>query len=267
MIDIAWTDEGTGPVVVLLHAFPCNRSMWDGQLEGLVAAGWRVMAPDLPGFGDSPLLAEPPSLTVVVEALVASLLERSVDRCVLVGLSVGGYLTMEWLRRHPEMLAGVVFCDTKASADTDEASAGRLHMAASIERDPESCASTLRERLLPVIVGETTRSSRPEVVEMLTTWMDAAEPASVAWYQRAMAARPDYVAALSEVQMPALVLWGEEDVMAPRGEQDAMVASLRHASLAVIPQAGHLSAVEDPPTVTREVVDFVSMVRRVNLDG
>lgn len=267
MTDIAWTDEGTGPVVVLLHAFPCNRSMWDGQVEGLIDAGWRVMAPDLPGFGDSPLLAEPPSLTAVVEALVASLLERSVDRCVLVGLSVGGYLIMEWLRRRPEMVAAVVFCDTKASADTDEASAGRLHMAAAIERDPTSSASTLRERLLPVIVGETTRSSRSEVVEMVATWMDAADPASVAWYQRAMAARPDSIATLSEAEVPALILWGEEDAMAPRVEQDAMVAALREARLAAIPQVGHLSAVEDPPSVTREVVDFVSMVRRVNLDG
>jgi pimeloyl-ACP methyl ester carboxylesterase len=264
---IAWTDEGTGPVVVLLHAFPCNRSMWDGQVQGLVDAGWRVMAPDLPGFGDSALLAEPPSLTAVVEALVASLLERSVDRCVLVGLSVGGYLIMEWLRRHPEMVAGVVLCDTKASADTDEAAAGRLEMAAAVEHDPMSCSSTLRERLLPVIVGETTRSSRPEVVEVVANWMDAAEPASVAWYQRAMAVRPDSIATLSEAEMPALVLWGEEDAMAPREEQDAMVDALRDAGMFVIPRAGHLSAVENPPAVTLELAAFLMAVRRVNLEG
>lgn len=267
MTDIAWTDEGTGPVVVLLHAFPCNRSMWDGQIAGLVDAGWRVMAPDLPGFGDSPLLAEPASLTAVVEVLAAFLLELSVDRCVLIGLSVGGYLIMEWLRRHPDMVAGVVLCDTKASADTHEAAAGRLEMAAAVELDPTSCSSTLRERLLPVIVGETTRSSRPEVVDVVATWMDAAEAASVAWYQRAMAVRPDSIATLSEAEVPALVLWGEEDAMAPEGEQNAMVAALRDARLAVIPKSGHLSAVEAPSMVTREVVDFVSMVRRVNIEG
>jgi pimeloyl-ACP methyl ester carboxylesterase len=265
--DIAWTDEGTGPVVVLLHAFPCNRWMWDGQVEGLVDAGWRVMAPDLPGFGDSPLPAESPSLTAVVEVLVASLLERSVDRCVLVGLSVGGYLIMEWLRRHPEMIAGVVLCDTKASADSSEASTGRLQMAAAIERDPRSCASTLRERLLPVIVGETTKSSRPDVVEVVTKWMDAAEPASVAWYQRSMAARPDSIATLSEADVPALVLWGDEDAMAPRAEQEAMVDALRDARLSVIPQVGHLSAVENPLAVTPELAAFLMVVRRVNLEG
>lgn len=267
MSDIAWTDEGTGPVVVLLHAFPCNRSMWNGQVEGLVDAGWRVMAPDLPGFGDSPLLAEPPSLTTVVEALVVSLLERSVDRCVLVGLSVGGYLIMEWLRRHPEMVAGIVPCDTKASADSDEAAAGRSEMAAAIEADPTMCAPILRERLLPVIVGATTKSSRPGVVEVVANWMDAAEPASVAWYQRAMAARPDSIATLSEAQVPALILWGDEDVMSPQVEQDAMVGVLRDARFAVVPESGHLSAVENPLAVTREVVDFVSMIRRANVEG
>lgn len=267
MTDIAWTDEGTGPVVVLLHAFPCNRSMWVGQVEGLVDSGWRVMAPDLPGFGDSPLLAEPPSLAVVVDSLVASLLERSVDRCVLVGLSVGGYLIMEWLRRRPEMVAGIVLCDTKASADSDEASAGRLQMAAAIEAEPTACSPLLRERLLPVIVGETTRSNRPDVLEVVANWMDAAEPASVAWYQRAMAARPDSLATLSESEVPALVLWGDEDVMSPRAEQDAMVTSLRDARWAAIPRAGHLSAIEDPQPVALELVAFLSIVRRVNLDG
>lgn len=267
MSDVAWTDEGTGPVVVLLHAFPCNRSMWSGQVEGLANAGWRVMVPDLPGFGDSPLPEQSPSLTVVVESLVASLLERSVDRCVAVGLSVGGYLIMEWLRRYPEMLAGVVLCDTKASADDEAAAAGRMDMASTIEMDPAVCAPILRERLLPVILGATTRSSRPEVVEAVANWMDAAEPASVAWYQRAMAARPDSIATLSEAQVPALILWGDEDVMSPRAEQDAMAEVLRDARMVVIPGAGHLTAVESASAVTDALAGFLNLLRYANLDG
>lgn len=267
MSDVAWTDEGTGPAVVLLHAFPCDRSMWSAQVGGLVDAGWRVMVPDLPGFGASPLPEQSPSLAVVVEFLAASLLERSVDRCVLVGLSVGGYLIMEWLRRHPEMIAGIVLCDTKASADGDEAVAGRLEMAAAIESDPTMCAAILRERLLPVIVGETTRSSRPEVVDAVTEWMDAAEPASVTWYQRAMAARPDSIATLGEAQMPALILWGDEDVMSPRAEQNAMVEAQRDARMVVIPGAGHLTAVESASAVTDALVEFLNLLRHANLDG
>lgn len=267
MTYIAWTDEGSGPAVVLLHAFPCDRSMWDAQVGPLMEAGWRVLVPDLPGFGESELLDQEPHLSSVVDLLASSLLERSIDRCVLVGLSVGGYLVMEWLRRYPDMVAGIVLCDTKASADSDKAAAGRREMAATIERDPTSCASTLSERLLPIIVGETTWSSRPEVVEAVTKWMYAAQPATVSWYQRAMAARPDSIDTLSEAEVPALILWGEEDAMAPRVEQDAMVDALRDARLSVIPRAGHLSAVENPTAVTPELADFLMAVRRVNLEG
>lgn len=267
MTQIAWLDEGTGPVVVLLHAFPCDRSMWSAQVPELVEAGWRVMVPDLPGFGDSPLLDEPASLTAVVESLATSLLERSVDRCVLVGLSVGGYLIMEWLRRHPEMLAGVALCDTKASADNHDAVAGRLDMASAVQADPTKCAPILRERLLPIIVGETTASSRPHIVEQVTRWMDTAAPASVAWYQRAMAARPDSSPTLQETELPVLIVWGDEDVMSPRAEQDSMVEVLRDVRMSVIARAGHLTAVEDPAGVTRELVEFLSLIRRANVDG
>lgn len=267
MTGIAWRDEGAGPAVVLLHAFPCDGTMWSGQVAGLVAAGWRVMVPDLPGFGDSPLLAERPSLTAVVEALVESLLERSVDRCVVVGLSVGGYLIMEWLRRHPEMVAAVALCDTKASVDNDVALAGRLEMANVIEANPSKCASILRERLLPVIVGETTKGSRPNIVESVARWIDTVEPTTVSWYQRAMAARPDSLATLSEARVPVLIVWGDQDVMSPRVDQDAMVEACRDARLAVISDAGHLSAFEKPPVVTDVLVDFATAVRRANLDG
>lgn len=267
MTYIAWRDEGVGPVVVLLHAFPCDRTMWDRQVPALVDAGWRVLAPDLPGFGDSALPDAEPSLTSVVESLAASLLDRSVDRCVLVGLSVGGYLIMEWLRRHPEMVAAIALCDTKASADSDEAQAGRRSMAAAVEADPQACGLVLRERVLPVIVGTSTTDSRPEIVGSVVRWMDSAEASTVAWYQRAMAARPDSIDTLREFELPALIIWGEQDVMSPRDEQVAMVDALREGRLAEIPNAGHLSAIENPDPVTRELVDFLTLVRRVNIDG
>lgn len=267
MTDIAWLDDGDGPVVVLLHAFPCDNTMWRAQVRPLIDAGWRVMIPDLPGFGNSGLLPDEPSLTSVVDVLANSLLARSIDRCVLVGLSVGGYLAMEWLRRHPEMLAAVVMCDTKAGVDTQQAQAGRIALAAAVEGEPATCGLLLRERLLPVLVGATTASSRPEVIETVVEWLDAVAPETVAWYQRAMARRQDSFDTLRWCEIPALVIWGDEDVMSPVEEQEAMVDALRDARLAVIPQAGHLSAIENPEAVTRSLVEFLTAVRRVNLEG
>ena len=267
MTSAAWSDSGIGPAIVLLHAFPCDHRMWEHQAAGLREAGWRVLVPDLPGFGSSALPDAVPSLRVVVDLLASDLVELGVDRMVLVGLSVGGYVTMEWLRRHPEMLAGIALCDTKATADAPAAQQGRLDMATIVETDPDTTSVLLRERMLPVIVGGTTHAERPDVVALVETWIDAADPASIAWYQRAMAERVDSLVLLTEADVPALVLWGEEDAMSDRGEQDLMLEVLRDARFMPIPSAGHLSAIENPEAVTTELVAFADAVRRSTLDG
>ncbi len=265
--EISWRDEGSGPAVVLLHGFPCDGSMWDAQVPVLVQAGWRVLVPDLPGFGRSAPIAGDPSLVSVVGALTGGLLRTSVDRCVLVGLSLGGYLIMEWLRQRPEMVAAIALCDTKASADSEQAVAGRLAMATAVDQDPPACPAILRERLSSIIVGRTTMQDRPDVMEVVGAWMDAADPRSVSWYQRAMAARPDSLSVIAECDLPGLVIWGREDVMAPLEEQDAMLHALRHGRFAPIADAGHLSAIEDPDRVSAELVDFLTAVRRMSGEG
>ena len=107
-MSVAMIDEGSGPVVMLLHAFPCDHHMWDEQIPAIVEIGWRVLVPDLPGFGASPLPAEgEPNLARVVATLISATLDRGVDRLEVAGLSVGGYLTMEWWRQRPEPGKGV----------------------------------------------------------------------------------------------------------------------------------------------------------------
>ena len=267
MTTIFWRDEGAGPAVVLLHAFPLDHRMWDGQFPGLVDAGWRVLAPDLPGFGASELPDAEPSLTVIVDTLIASLLERGIDRCVLVGLSVGGYLAMEWLRRRPEMLAGLVLCDTKATADSEMARQARVAMADEMDREPSHTSEILRDRVLPVLVGETTIRQRPEVVSAVGQWIDRAPAVSVSWIQRAMAARPDSVRTLREAMLPVVIVWGEEDALSHESEQATMLEALRDGRMIVVPAVGHLSALEDPGSVTRAIGEFLASVRGANLDG
>lgn len=267
MTSVAWRDEGIGPAVVLLHAFPLDHRMWDGQVPDLVDAGWRVLVPDLPGFGASELPDTAPSLAVVADTLIASLLDRGIDRCVVVGLSVGGYLAMEWLRRRPEMVAGVVLCDTKATPDSDAARRVRLAMADEIDRDPSLTSQILRERVMPKLVGETTTRLRPEVVSTVEEWIDQAPAATVSWFQRAMAARPDSVPTLREAMLPVVIVWGQEDVLSTDSDQSAMLEALTDGRLVAIPTAGHLSAVEDPEPVTRAIAEFLSSVRGANLDG
>lgn len=268
MTNLRVRDEGSGPAVMLLHAFPCDNRMWDGQVPAIVDAGWRVLVPDLPGFGESPLVeSQEPNLESIVDALIDVALERGVDRLVVVGLSVGGYLVMDWLRRRPEMLAGIGLCDTKATDDGPEGRSGREALASAMEDHPEQSATVLRERILPVLIGSTSHDSRSNVVAQVTDWMEVASPATVAWYQRAMANRPDSREVLAAAQIPALVLWGGEDVMSPEGEQRLMLDALRDVRGVEVPGAGHLSAIEQPDLVTGEIVEFLTRIRRASISG
>ena len=109
----------TAMSLVLLHAFPCDGRMWEPQAHAAVSLGWRVLVPDLPGFGASTLIDSEPDLAVVAAALITELEERGVDRCILGGVSLGGYVAMAVLRSRPDLVAAVLLCDTKATADSD----------------------------------------------------------------------------------------------------------------------------------------------------
>lgn len=255
------SDEGTGPVVVLLHAFPCDGELWQPQAAELVSDGWRVIVPDLPGFGDSEILDEEPSVDAVAVAVLDMLDKRSVDRCILGGVSLGGYVAMAILRRRPELAGAVLLCGTKATADGEEARGNRERLAALVLENPSECARTLEQAVLPGLLGRTSHASRPDAVDRVRGWLGSAPAATVAWYQRAMAQRPDSQAVLADLAVPALVLWGEEDTLSPRSEQDLMVERLALGELAVVPAAGHLAGVERPDIVGNDIRRFADLVR------
>lgn len=243
--------------LVLLHAFPLDRTIFDGVVDDLAAAGWDVVAPDLRGFGGSAYGPdgpdEAPSLAVLARDVLAVLDRLGVRAAVIAGVSLGGYVAMEVLRTAPERVAALVLVDTKASADTPEAREGRLRVADEIERTGDTDA--LAASMVPTLVGTTTTRERPGVVARVGELVRGADPRAVAWTQRAMAARPDSVADLQAYDRPVLVVWGDEDALAPRAEQDRMVGV--GADLAVVPGAGHLSVLERPEAVAPIVVDFL----------
>jgi pimeloyl-ACP methyl ester carboxylesterase len=250
-VELYFRDAGSGPPVVLLHAFPLSSAMWLAQREALSDA-FRVITPDLRGFGGSPLGDDEPSLDAAADDVARLLDARGLDRVVLGGLSMGGYVTMAFLRRHAERVAAVVLADTKAGADPPAARDNRERIAAAVTAEPES--TVLVDEVLPTLVGPTSTRDRPMVVGRLKAFVQAAPPAAVAWAQRAMAARPDSFETLGAVSVPALVVVGEEDGLAPVAEAEAMTAAMPGARLEVLAGAGHLSAVEVPD-------DFNSVVR------
>lgn len=240
--------------LVLLHAFPVDSRMWDGVRAPLAARG-RLITPDQRGLGRTalPKTDREPSLDDAARDVLALLDRLELDRVVLGGCSMGGYLTMAVLRAAPERVDGVVLIDTKASADGDEARANRLEMADRVEREG---VGFLPEPTVPLVLGKTTREQRPEVVEKLREIVAAQPPAGVAWAQRAMAARPDSVETLRALDVPALVIVGEEDELTRIEEAHAMVEAIPGATLEVIPAAGHLSPMEDPASVAEAILSW-----------
>lgn len=248
--------EGTGLPLVLLHAFPLDHRMWT-DVAALLPAGVPVLAPDLPGLGgETPAPAGEPALEVSADAVAGALRAAGHERAVVAGLSMGGYVALALAERHPDLVAGIGLLDTKAVADTDDARANRLRVAAAVE-----AAGTVDE-VLPMataLLGTAARG-RPELVGRVEAWIGAQPPAGVAWSQRAMAARPDRSAVLAGFPAPALVLVGEEDGPTPPAEAERMARALGVAAV-VVPDAGHLTAVETPGPVARALGDLVARAR------
>lgn len=253
-VDLYTRESGDGVPLVLLHAFPLNSAMWLGQRESLGDV-CRVITPDLRGFGGSTLGADAPSLDVMADDVVRLLDNLELERVVLGGLSMGGYVCMALLRRHLDRVFALVLADTKASADALAARDNRHRIAGELDADPES--TILVDEVLPALVGTTTKERRPLVLGRIRGLVQQAPAAAAAWAQRAMAERPDSVDTLRAVDVPALVVVGEEDALSPPDEAVVMADALPDSRLVRIPGAGHLTAVETPEHLNEVLRAFV----------
>jgi pimeloyl-ACP methyl ester carboxylesterase len=240
--------------VVLLHAFPLSSQMWQ-PLRAALPADVELITPDLRGAPGAALGGAEPSLDVLADDVARLLDDAKVEQAIIGGLSMGGYVTMAFLRRHADRVAGVVLADTRAVPDAEPARANRLRIAEIL--DTEGTARVLVDEVLPTLVGSTTKAERAAVMAHVTAMVEATLPASGAWWERAMAARPDSFDTLRACTRPALVIVGEEDTLTPQTDAQAMVDVLAMARLVVLPQAGHLSAVESPDAFAAALLGFI----------
>lgn len=243
--------------MVLLHAFPLCAAMWEQQRSALRST-CRVITPDLRGFGGSQLGRDEPNLDHVADDIAALLDRLRLDTVVLGGLSMGGYVTMAFLRRHADRVRGLVLADTKAGADPEPARENRRRMAADLVE--EDSVRPLIEQVLPKLCGETTKKTRPGVAGRVRAMVEETAPAAAAWAQHAMAVRPDSFDVLAASPVPALVVVGDEDEITPRSDADAMVDVLPAARLVVLAGAGHLTALETPEPFADAVRQFVGSI-------
>jgi pimeloyl-ACP methyl ester carboxylesterase len=238
-----YDEAGAGDdVLVLLHAFPLDHRLWRRQAEA-PPRGWRLLLPDLPGFGGSRVFDKPPSVDEMADRAAALLDHLKVPRAVIGGCSMGGYGALAFARRHADRLRGLILCDTRAEADSPEAKATRDKTIAFVRDNP---VSALVEQMLPKLLGETTRRERPEVSAEVTRIGSEQKPEAIIAALEALRDRPDATPALSAIAVPTAVLVGAEDQLTPPAVNRALADRIKGATFAQIDGAGHLSCLEQP---------------------
>ena len=207
--ELAYIDRGQGQPVLLVHGFPLDHSMWNAQIAALSQHA-RVIAPDMRGFGQSPLGEVDPERGIPMEQYadeLAELLEvlDISEPIVLVGLSMGGYIAWQFVQKYADRLRGLVQCDTRAIADIEEGRAGRIKMA---EKVAEWGSARIAEMMGPKLFSARSLEMQPELMQEVRRVVKNTPPATIAAAQRGMAARPDVTAMLPTIQVPTLVLVG-----------------------------------------------------------
>lgn len=251
-LEIAYDDVGAGLSVVLLHGFPHDRSLWAPQRNALVDRA-RCITPDLRGFGQTP--AAPPFTIERYADDVACLLDAlHVERAVIGGLSMGGYVALAFWRRHRARVRALILADTRATADDDAARAKRRELIAVARADGSAAVA---ERAIVGMVGKRTRERSPALVEAVRDMLAAAPVEGVVGALEAMMARPDSTPLLATIDVPTLVVVGDEDVLAPEREARAMQSAIRGSRLEVIAGAGHLSNLERPAAFNHVLAEFL----------
>ena len=255
-IDLAYDETGDGLAIVLLHGYPLNRTMWREQVAGL-REQFRIITPDLRGHGETPVGEGSLTMERMAEDLAALLDELRIERAVVGGLSMGGYVALAFYRLFPERTRALILADTRAAPDTDEARRGRQRSA---ETALDEGMKTIAEQLMPKMLATETLERRPEVTARVRAMIEATRPTGAAAALGAMAARRDQTSLLARIDVPALLLVGASDVVTPPAEMEAMRASMRDARLLVIGGAGHLSNVEQPGQFNRALLSFLQQL-------
>ena len=253
---LSYHDRGRGDRnVALLHGFPLDSRMWEAQLAALGDApgGFRVVAPDLRGFGqsrsDTPFTLE--SLADDVHALLSAL---GALPTVLVGLSMGGYVALAYAKKYRGDLRGLVLVDTKAEADTAEGKAGREKMIDLVRKEGSKAVA---DQMMPKMLAKDAAGQRPQQAQALRRIMEACPPKTIEHALAAMRDRPDRSGELGLIKVPALVIVGESDAITPPDVAESMAEKIAGAQLVTVRGAGHMSPMEQPEQVNRALRAFL----------
>jgi len=247
---------GSGPPLLLVHGFPLDHQMWQGQIDDL-SRSFDVIAPDLRGFGLSRSTAELVTMEQYADDLADLLDALGIDAPIaFCGLSMGGYIAWQFWKRHRDRLSHLVLCDTRAAADSPEAAQAR---GVTADRVLEEGPAFLLEGMLAKLFSKQTFRLRGSLVEKTAQVIRTASRSGVAAALRGMAVRPDATGWLPRITVPVLLVCGQEDVLTEVSEMEAVADQIPGAQLAVIPGCGHMAPLEDPVHVNKTIRAFFEL--------
>jgi len=246
-----------GPPVLFLHGFPFNLDMWRGQMEAAVAGGYRAIAYDIRGHGMSDVGDGQYTIESHVDDLFAFLDHLKIAKTAIVGLSMGGYITLRALEREPGRFACVVLCDTKSEPDTDE---GRLKRAGAARAVKKNGSTAYAAEYVKAMFTQESFSTNPGAVESLRQMIARTPPLSIAGTLIALAARTDTTGSLRSISVPTLILVGEKDSVTPPSAAQSMQSKIPAAELHIVPAAAHVSNLENPAFFNDKLIAFLKRV-------
>jgi pimeloyl-ACP methyl ester carboxylesterase len=227
--------------VVFLHAFPLSAQMWRPQID-VVPAGWRMIAPDYRGFGQSSPSDSPETTMKDLAGDLIDLLDHlEIHEAVVAGCSMGGYVAFELLASAPHYVKGLVLIDTRAGADSEEGKAGRRKM---LEKVDTGGSEVIASEMTPKLLGATSQRESPGLVKQVQEMIRSTDPAAIKMAVTAMMERKDMTASLNDVKVPALVIAGAEDTLIPLAAAEEMHRAIPRSAFEIIPLAGHLPNLE-----------------------
>ena len=260
-INLAYLDEGQGPSVVCLHAFPLNRTMWEPQVAAL-SDRYRVVTIDLRGHGESDAPMWRYTLDLFADDVHGLLKHLGIARASFVGLSMGGYILFALYRKYPAFFQSLVLADTRATADTPEAKAARFSMAQIAYRRG---VSVIADLMLPKLLSPGSCEQRADLRDHLRRIVTGNQVSGIVGDLMAMEERPDSTPLLRAISVPTLVIAGEEDLASPPEEVEGMAKQIPGSTFVRIPRAGHLSNLENPGAFNAALLSFLTSVEDSDL--
>lgn len=253
-LQIAYTDTGVGRPLVLIHGYPFNRALWTEQIPAL-SNSYRIIAPDLRGFGDSDASTETSTMNRLAADVALLMDYLEIPRATIGGLSMGGYVALAFYKQFASRVRALVLADTRAQADTEEAKQTRAQQA---EKAMSEGMGGIADAMLPKLLTPETVSKRPEIVKFVRDMMLQTKPEGAAAALRGMAERDDQTELLPKISAPTLIIVGAEDAITPVTDSEKLHHAIRSSRLVVLDHAGHVSNVERAQQFNDELLHFLS---------